>query len=339
MSVADQSHTHSQMTLVTAMLESMFTSKGAKILPASAYARGFSHVSHVSHNSHNSNETHAACFERIRASLAADQVVIFRCTREFMTAFDEYDDWLACGAFVITPKRVFVVGLNDIDAAVESLRVHYTRSADDLAGCAICDAPNRDVECTRCWNGVCKRCFARTHVNARTNADSWVCPFCRDTTDTYSAVQDIRFEVRATGKRALPAIRDTMRSLACDETQLCVSGHLPDGVWPGHHERTLAVKLRTIPGHTTRGGRHRRSRKLVWLETSNTALISQLLRTPGTVFLVGEIPHVCDNPDCEKLHGDLDAGRAYLVGPKGEVLEMVDMFGPRSAVVRALAAE
>lgn len=286
------------------------------------------------------HEPHSSLFARIRSQLAKAEVVIVRCTREYMTAFAEYEEWLSCGAIVITSTRTFVVGLEDTAAAIESMRVHYAKNPEDLCGCGICDGPDRDIACFRCWNGVCKRCFARTHVNSRSDPEIWRCPFCRDVTDVDGVTRNLPYVLRASGKKALAAIRDTMLALGVNETELNVSGKIVDEhEIVGYHDRSLTVTLRAPRpnggGNGAAGGRRRRRPMRVWLETEHSGLVMELLQTPRTVFLVGVIPHLCDNVECDVLHGHPDEGRAYMVSSAGEALEMVEMFGPVSARIRA----
>lgn len=318
------------MILLNTMLESMYSEAGAEIVPVSKFT--------TNTDATHKHETRASFFSRTQAKLAKNEVVILRCTREYMSYFADYEDWLSCGAIVVTPMRTFVVEIDDSEAPIESMRVHFSKSSDDLCGCGICDGPDRDITCFRCWNGVCKRCFARTHVNARANPDIWPCPFCRASTDIETITRNIPYETCATGKFALPAIRDSMNALGLDETQLCVSGCIVEGgasSSTGYHDRSLPIKLRAMRNSRGGGGRRRRAKTRVWLETDHSGLVIELLQTPGTVFLVGDIPHMCESVDCDNMHGDPDKGRAYVVSDTGEALEMVDMFGPESARVRA----
>ena len=264
--------------------------------------------------------TDANALELARKGLDKREVEIVPCAIGLLGAFDTYFDWFACGAVVITSTAVLWPELYHVEETLTSLRTHFGKSASDLLGCDVCTGPCRDVTCRRCWHGLCKRCFAHTHLHARTSL--WRCPFCRAEADVESVVCDMDFEARRTGKSSLPVIRDEMVRLNATETQIVISGDILSGERAGSYDRSTWASLQVVRKRR-RGST--RTRKRVLFDTLDLELVQTLLRTPGTVFTVGEIPFYCNG--CDRSHGDLDAGGAFMVTTTG-VDELVGAFAP-----------
>ena len=299
---------------------------------------------HLAEPEKRQGEALASYWNRMQTAANDKNVILLKCTHQFQSAFENYSDWLHCGVILLLRGQAHFLNIHNAQEEVASMRVLLAKDPEEALQCSVCQDAQLDIACRRCWAGMCRSCFASCAIHG-SNLESWSCPKCRITSPMECMVNSIPHETRCLNTtKAFGVIKGIMRELGVSKTTLTVHAlkfanveddEMDDEDWCSGDSSTEHVQEHLVITQV------KISKNRVFIQNQDWRPIANLLHTPGTTLVIGDIPHKCsccqDIVSAGKhIQGDwTKKGRVLFVERGGRLSERVDMFGCFTATVRS----
>jgi hypothetical protein len=135
---------------------------------------------------------------------------------------------IECGALLYFHNTPMMgLGYTDVQKSVDSMRVHLHKVVRAAMGedpdiCIVCQDAYKEIQCTRCYTSICKKCFVKTAIRQRDDSESVKCVGCRVETSLYHIIDTRAHDERYATNSYNEAILMGMKKMGTKDTCLTV---------------------------------------------------------------------------------------------------------------------